>query len=166
MAKLVHIRQCQSVEEFSDFIENLAPTIGFFGGRFFKSESGILVVKKPKYYRMNQIVRKFSNILRNSNPRSKTKATNCLAQINAHDKKGHALLAKANYPRKVITYVKRFFGNLFYNRSRVKKDILGMIQAIPKKKQVSFNPQVEVIEFNKDEPPEDILNKDTTRKRL
>jgi hypothetical protein len=102
-------------DKFQSFLNDLDPRIGTFGGGYLKRKDDGTKVK------LNDLVRalkKFVPTLAQDPDRNdKTKAL--IKKIRTHDQAAKNLLNKKNLFYKITTFTRRFFGNLFFKRSKV-----------------------------------------------
>lgn len=102
---------------------SLSPEIGFFGGRYFRSK------EDNKTYTMNELVAQFSascttlndtkeNELKKIELRQKT-----IVQLRTLDHQGTILLQTATTIQKIMSDVKKLFGNLFFKREAILSSI-------------------------------------------
>ena len=131
-----------NLSEFKSFVNALTSEIGRWGGRYF--------INGGKKYRLNEIVKRFQEEQKKSNF-SKT-SKQILNQIKKLDEKADSLLSKMTPKIKILTSIKQFFGNLFFN----KKKILDKIeQKHEKSRGVQFD-EIRNCKFNKEDPPQSI----------
>lgn len=119
------LTQCNSLDEFERFLqvrgdERLRPvTGGLWGGRYLS--------KGGDRYRLNDIVRKLETLCQNIEPAPSNRIQGLMKKIQNLD-----LLAETFYQQeserrallmKVMTAIKRFFGNFFYKRKQVLEEM-------------------------------------------
>lgn len=86
-----NIKSINNVEDFRSFINELSPTVGTFGGRFFVQKDG----NKKTCYSMNKIVCAFDKISKTNEP--KEMDVDVIENIRALDKSGTGVLKKKKY---------------------------------------------------------------------
>lgn len=113
------LKKIENLTQLETFINGFEPEIGRFGGRFFsKANEGT--------YSLNEIVKCFDKVAQKTkakeDPALKPLAAKIARNIRELDLKG-ALVVNA-YKQDhgflaVVTSIRQFFGNLFYNRDKV-----------------------------------------------
>lgn len=103
-----------TLDEFKDFLINLKPVIGQYGGRYYKID-----VEDTKFT-LNDIVRAFEKMIQNSSqPIDNKKIRSVIKEIRNLDQNAQNQLEKTDLIIKIATYVRQFFGNFFFDRNKV-----------------------------------------------
>lgn len=117
-------------EEFSNLdrmskwvSEDLAPKVGLFGGRYFEDT-------KHKQYKLNQIVKIFDQVI-STHSEPKEKCLSVLNKITELDSKGNEKLSKYNILKRILTYIRQYFGNFYHNRNEQLNQIREKINRLP-----------------------------------
>ncbi|PJD97853.1 MAG: hypothetical protein CK425_01610 [Parachlamydia sp.] len=106
-------------DQFQSFLNDLDPKIGTFGGLYLKRKGDGAHVKLND---LVKVLRKFTPTLA-ADPDRNEKTKSLIKKIRAHDQAAKDLLNKKNLFYKLTTSTRRFFGNLFFKRSKVLNQI-------------------------------------------
>ncbi len=114
----MHALNSNTLDEYKTFLKKLNPKIGCFGGRFYKFEG------KDITFKLNDIVRAFQRIIKNpSQSTDDTKINAVIKEIRNLDQKAQNQLEKKSLIIKIVTFIRQFFGNLFFDKYKVLKEI-------------------------------------------
>lgn len=107
-----------SLDEFKDFLTTLRPEIGLYGGRQYKRDND------DTEFKLNDIVRTFEMIVKNPSSTGDDKKTrSVIKEIKNLDQGAQNLLEEMDLCIQIATFVRQFFGNLFFDRNQVLHEI-------------------------------------------
>lgn len=102
-----------NLDDFEGFLTTLKPVIGRFGGRYFERDGN------TSKFKLNDIVRSFEKIVQNPSQSTSKKIKSVIKEIRNLDQRAKNQLEDSNIITKITTFVKQFFGNLFFDRNKV-----------------------------------------------
>ncbi len=125
-----------SLRSFNSFVAQLKPEIGSTGGRYFRGAKG-------QVHSLNEIVREFRKQAEGLGDDEVLLAKRIISKIEDLDVQANTLLKEKNIIIRITTYIKRFFGNLFYNRGAALKEVKALFPSkrVVTKKVLSLPPE-------------------------
>lgn len=109
----VLIAKSNNLGEFKDLLPNFKPIIGHRGGRYYQLEG------EKTLYTLNDIVRNFEKIIQNPSPSTDSKKIkSVIKEIRKLDQSAQSQLQEKSLTIKIATYIRQFFGNLFFDKNK------------------------------------------------
>lgn len=136
MSKIVRneLNQCKNVDEINTFIKDLNVQVGQWGGRRFYKENPRDTIS------LNEVVKRLNKIYQETPVEKKdlhfsTNMLKAVEKIEQKDHIGNITLANTNVFRRLLTTLKRFFGNKGFDRHKILHDIKTDVSQPIEKKQ-------------------------------
>lgn len=100
----------RTLDQFASSLNEIKPVIGPLGGRYFHDK------KSGKKLRMNDIVKDFEKTSQLYTCIDEKKTQSVINKIRMLDQKAQNKLNKSNFFVRIMTVIRQFFGNLFYDK--------------------------------------------------
>jgi len=118
MALKDEIQKCSNFDECVVVLKQLEPRIGFFGGRKY-----VKAIGEKGSVPLRCLMEKIQSLSSDSNGEALESQRMVLKEVKRLNQKGNALLEECGWFKKLLTFIRRFFGNFGFRFDQVYDDL-------------------------------------------